>query len=475
MDQSQVPMRAASFRFCWPFLLSALFLPACGTISPGDRSHVAVPESWKAARGAPADAETLAHWWRRMGDPVLDELITRALVNNFDIRTARSRIAEARARRSLETAAFFPSIGGSVSGRTDRSKNQGVVSESERYNAALDASWEIDLFGKQYQRRRAAGADYDQSVENFYATQVSLAAEVAQTYVTLRSAQQQMAIVEKNLKAREETVQLTRWRAEAGEGSELDAQQATSTLEQARGTLPTLRQTIRQSGNDLALLCGEPPGRLDARLARSRDLPETPGRLAIGIPADTLRQRPDIRAAEAGFIAAVARRRAAALERLPSLNLSGSIGVEALKAGRLPSPESTAASLLGSLSAPIFDAGRIRQNIRIASETEEQALIAYDRSILTALVEVENALIAIQESASRIVTLRRAIAAARQAEDLASQQYTAGLVDLLVVLEAQRTLLSLEEQLVTTRANQVTAHVQLYKALGGGWQPLSRS
>lgn len=468
-------MRLALPRFGLLAGLGIFLLCGCGAISPEERSSVKIPDQWKAARrNAPADPQALARWWRQMGDPVLDKLIAKALANNLDIRTARSRIAEARARRNLETAGFFPTVNGSVSGRTDRSKNQGIVSENERYNAALDASWEIDLFGKQYQRRRAAGADYDQSVEELYATRVSLAAEVAQAYITLRSAQRQMAIVEENLEAREETVQLTRWRAQAGEGSELDAQQATSTLEQARGTLPSLRQTIRQTGNDLALLCAETPGSLDALLARPRDFPSIPRRLAIGIPAETLRQRPDVRAAGDAFIASVARRRAAALERLPSLNLSGSIGVEALKAGRLPSPESTAASLLGSLSAPIFDAGRIRQNVRIATAAEEQALIAYDQSILNALREVENALIAIEETAKRITTLRRAISAARQAEELASQQYTAGLVDLLVVLEAQRTLLSLEEQLATTRANQITAHIQLYKALGGGWEPLAR-
>ncbi|HWL52259.1 MAG TPA: efflux transporter outer membrane subunit [Chthoniobacteraceae bacterium] len=461
-------LRLALLGTALPLLVSCV-----GSRPASERSGVPVPAAWRAGGDGALDVAALAHWWRRFRDPVLDELIARAFEGSPDLRTSVSRIREARARRGLATSAFFPTVSGRTSGRTERSKNHdlNIVTESERYSASLDASWEIDLFGKQFEQYKASSADYRQAVENFFSARVSLAAEVAEVYMTLRSAEEQARVVEQNLSLREETVQLTRWRAEAGQTSELDLQQAISTLEQARGTLPALRQSVLQNRNQLALLCGLTPGGLDAVLAKPRGLPKLPPRLAVGIPAEALRQRPDVRAAEEALLAATARTEAAWRERLPTLSLSGTIGIEALKAGRLFSPQSSASSLVGTLAAPIFDAGRIRQNIRIQNEQEKQALIAYEATVLRALSEVENALIAIRQTAERLAVLDNARAAALAAAVLAQQQYEAGLVDLTVVLDAQRVLLSIEEQQMTTRANQLSAHIQLYKALGGGWQP----
>ena len=220
------------------------------------------------------------------------------------------------------------------------------------------------------------------------------------------------------------------------------------------------------------MLSGSTPGALDALLATPHAVPAVPQDLAIGIPAETLRQRPDVRAAERGVDAAFARTSAAQRQRLPSLSLTGSLGVEALKADHLFSPESTITSLLGSLSAPIFNAGRIRANITIQSELGKQAVNAYESIVLTALSEVENALVAVKRNAERLDILTRATTAERDAAKLAGLQYEAGQVDLFVSLEAQRTLLSLEQLEVTTSADRITAYIQLYKALGGGWSHL---
>ncbi len=455
--------------FALPFLLAA-----CATRPASERSRVEVPGEWRGGNGkGQLDTAALAQWWKRFRDPTLNAVIAKAWEGSRDLESAASRIAEARARRGLETSAFFPTISGRTSGRTERSKNHetGIVAESERYSASLDASWEIDLFGKQAQRLRASSADLRAAEANFQSAQVSLAAEVAQAYIALRSAEAQYAVIERNLALRSQTLDFTRWRSEAGTGSALDLDQALSTFESARAALPALQQTIGEGRNQLALLCGLPPGALDALLAKKSGLPSVPSRLAIGIPAETLRQRPDIRAAEEALLSATARTDAAVLERLPTLTLSGTIGVDALKAGRLFSPASSASSLLGTLAAPIFDAGRIRQNIRISNEQERQALIAYEAAVLKALSEVENALLAVRQTGERLAILQKAHAAARSAASLAAQQYEAGVVDLLVVLEAQRTLLGLEEQQTITRANQLSAHLQLYKALGGGWSP----
>ncbi|EIQ01169.1 efflux transporter, outer membrane factor lipoprotein, NodT family [Opitutaceae bacterium TAV1] len=479
---------AACVRYLPPLAVAALLgLSSCA--STADRRDAAtasiagaVPGQWQhasaspAATGTPAaaplDTSALVAWWTRFNDPVLDQLVTEALKTSPDLRTALSKIEESRARRGVEKANLFPTLSGSVSGREDynRNHNTGTSTRGDSYAAGLDASWEIDLFGRQRRTLDAATADLAQTEENYHAARVSLVAEVAAAYVSLRSAEEQLAVVEETLATRTETTQIAQWREQAGTGSALDTQQAISTLEQARAALPLLRQTISQTRNQLALLSGLVPGALDTLLAQSRPVPAVPAGIAIGIPADTLRQRPDVRAAERGLEAAIARTGAAERQRLPSLNLSGSLGVEALKAGRLFSPDTTIGSLIGSLSAPLFDAGNIRQQIRIQSALEEQALIGYESTVLTALSEVEDALVAVQRTAERLEILDKATAAAAEAASLAELQYKAGTVDLGTVLDAQRTLLGLREQQVSTTADRTAAHIQLYKSLGGGWE-----
>jgi NodT family efflux transporter outer membrane factor (OMF) lipoprotein len=470
-------------------ILPAVILSAC-TSSPTAKEQIAaqvtVPHHWRqteAGSDTPAaldatsldvaalDVAALASWWTRFNDPVLDRLITGALANSPDIRTALSKISESRARRAVEKSSLLPTLSASMTGRESYSRDHlaHTSASGDSYAASLDAGWEIDLFGRQRLALDAATADLAQTRENFHAAQVSLAAEVADAYVTLRSGENQLAVLERNIASRTETTQLTLWREQAGLASALDSQQSLSTLEQARASLPSLRQTIAESRNRLALLCGRAPGTLDALLAENRPVPAPPPALPTGIPAETLRQRPDIRAAEHSLEAATSRTAAARRARLPSLNLAGSIGVETLNAGDLLSPDNTVASLLGSLTAPIFQGGRIRQNILIQTELQKQALIAYESSVLTALNEVENALVAVRRLAERTATLDAAANAATTAADLAAWQYEAGQVDLLTVLDAQRTRLGIEEQQVSATAGLTSAHIQLYKALGGGW------
>ena len=455
----------------------ALLLPGCATIGgrPSTASTVATPTTWTqtaiAARPGALDTAALADWWKRFNDPVLDALISDALAHNPDVRIALSRIAQARATRIVEKSGLLPSLSAGVSGQGKRTRDHraDIVSESDNYSASLDASWEIDLFGKQRLALAAADADLAQTEENFHAAQVSLAAEVATAYVDLRSAEAQLAVVRRSLDSREETARLTRWRQEAGVGDILDTRQAESALEQARASIPALQQTASETRNQLAVLSGRAPGSLDVLLGSTERVPAAPAALAIGIPAETLRQRPDVRAAGHAVEAASKRSEAARRERLPSLNLSGSLGVEAGELGRLASPSATIAGIAGSLTAPIFSAGRISANIRIQDETARQALTTYESTVLDALAEVENALEAIRRQTERRASLELAAAAAREAHTLARQRYEAGSVDFLQVLDAERTLLSAEQSLVTTDADLSSAHVRLYKALGGGW------
>jgi len=455
-----------------------LMLGACSHPGVGEQAaqSVVVPTGWQHGTGAAGalDPAALTRWWERFNDPVLNELITGALRSSPDVRTALSKIVEYRARSGVARAGLFPGLTANVTGggTTTKDRTTNLTTRTEDYSAALDASWQVDLFGMQHQTLKAAAADLAQTEENYYGAQVSLAAEVASAYVILRSAEAQLAVVTHSLGTRDETVQLTQWREQAGTGNSLDTQQAISIREQTRSSLPALQLTIAQVTNQLALLSGRTPGALDVLLAGPRALPAVPADLALGVPAETLRQRPDVCAAERGLEAAVARTSAARRQRLPELNLTGSIGVDALHAGQLFSPAAIFASLLGSLTAPIFDSGRIGATITIQSEQEKQALNTYETTVLTALTDVENALVAIQRNSERLDMLNQATAAAGQAATLAGLQYQAGQVDLLVSLVAQRTLLDLQQQVVTTSADRITAHIQLYKALGGGWTHL---
>lgn len=472
--------------FLKPFLRSSLGLPigaaltlfgGCVTLPDATRhaSTIAVPDHWQqAADIASPSADELAQWWTRFNDPVLNQLVADALHSSPDIRTAVSRITESRARWQGERANLFPSVTAALSGQSSRSRNRstGVVTEGESYQAGLDASWQTDLFGQQRLTISAAEADLRQTEQTLYSAQVALAAEVATAYVTLRSAAAQLEVVEGSLRTRQETLEITQWREQAGLITSLDTQQSLSALEQARASLPALQLTLEQTRNTIALLCGKTPGSVDALLEVKRPVPELATTVGVGIPADTLRQRPDVRAAEAALQAASARTQASERERFPSLSLSGSIGVEALKAGRLFDPAAITSSVFGSLTAPIFDAGRIRQQVQIQTAAEEQAFINYESTVLTALSEVENALVAERRTVERRAVLDRATSAAHSAATLAEQQYEAGQVDLLTVLDAQRTLLNLQQQQVTTLADLTHTHIQLYKALGGGWAAL---
>ena len=459
----------------WPHWLALACLPCvawASTSTAASSAQVSVPAQWQAGAAAGAlDTAARAQWWKRFDDPVLEQLVDTALRQSPTIRTALSKIAAARATKNIERAGLLPSISADASGSGTRTtvRRTDITTTTESYGASLDASWEIDLFGKQSLALAAAQADLAQTSENLHAAQVTLAAEVATAYVTLRSTEAQLAALEASVAAQEATTQVARWREQAGLVSGLDAQQAVAALEQARASLPSLRQTLDETRNKLSTLCGRAPGELDTILATARPLPAVPATLAVGIPAETLRQRPDIRAAERGLEAAVARRKSAQRDRLPSLSLTGSLGVESLKAGDIFSPERNLSRLVGNLTAPIFAGGRMSAAIAVKTESERQALIAYESAVLAALAEVENAQTAVVRTSERLDSLTLAAAAAREAASLAAQKYQAGEADMLTALDAQRTSLSLDQQQVSAAAARLAAHIQLYKSLGGGW------
>ena len=455
------------------FLLSCAFvLGGCALKTPLIPEHP-LPSDWKNAAGFPvaSSSRDLSRWWGEFSDPTLNRLISDAVRNSPDIATASSRIRESRAIRKATASSLFPSLNASAGARSSTTHTDGFgTNSSESYTAGLDASWEIDLFGGRRSDLQAASANLGAVEETYHSVEASIASEIAIAYTNLRAAEARLEVVRRSLKSREETYQLASFRLQAGTIDALEEQQALTSLEQARASIPSLEQTASQARNLISLLSGKTPGSLDPLLNNGKNsIPSPPSSLAIGIPADTLRQRPDLRIAGYQWLSAAASTRSAQADRYPTLNLSGSLGLNTLRASKIFNPETTSADLIAGITAPIFDAGRIRANIEAQTEVQEQALQNYRGVVLTALSEVEDSLIACRRTAERLATLERATDAARQAEELADQRYEAGVIDLLTVLDAQRTLLSLEETLVTVRADRTAAYIQLYKALGGGW------
>lgn len=463
-------------------LLATLALSACMTVGPDYHApQVAVPAAWMmAGDGRGSDPAVLAAWWRQFNDPVLDGLVADALAANLDLATARAQLREARARRLLAGAQLGPSVNASGSAARSRSSAEsgsGSGNALNLYSAGFDASWEPDVFGGLRRGAEAAEADLGAAVESLRDVQVSLLAEVVLNYVELRTAGRRLAVTEDSAAAREETHALARWRLQAGLVSELDTAQALTELESARAALPALRTAIVEARNRLAVLCGRAPGELAARLSgaetKGAAIPLAAEAIFAGIPADVLRQRPDVRAGERRLAAQTARLGEAQAARYPSFSLSGSVGVEALRLGALGNSGAVARSLLAGVTAPIFDSGRIAANVEIQDALLEQARVAYQGVVLTALEDVENALVAVANGTERRAQLARATEAARLTLQIAQHRYATGLTDFLTVLDSQRTLLGLEDELASSTGDLASAQIQLYKALGGGWSSAS--
>lgn len=459
-------------------LLTAILLAGCAAVGPDYAApEPATPATWRGAAAAtvavaPTAPADLANWWRQLDDPTLTGLIEQALQTSLDLRTAQAKLREARARRALAGAELFPTVSGSAAGRRVKASGEsGGGGTANRFSAGFDASWELDVFGGLRRGVEAAQADLEASEASLRDVQVSLAAEAAINYVELRASQAALDIARANAASQAETLQLTQWRAQAGLTSTLDVEQARANLEQTQAQIPSLETSRAEAEQRLAILLGQPPGALAERLAQPGGIPRIPARVTVGIPADTLRQRPDVGVAERRLAAETARIGVAEAQAYPNFSLGGSLSLEALTVGALSSGDAVAGSVLGSLAAPIFNAGRIRQQVNIQTAVQEQAWVNYEATVLNALGEVENALVALANTRQRQNHLREAVDAARLAARLARHRYSAGLSDFQTVLDTERTVLTVEDKLVLSEADGVKTLIQLYKALGGGWSP----
>jgi multidrug efflux system outer membrane protein len=430
---------------------------------------VDVPPSWsgKEVAARPATA-SLASWWLRFDDPLLVDLVASALQSNTTVRSAQGALRQARALRDGAAAGLLPQLGTSASAQRSKAGTAGPVNN---FKVGLDASWEADLFGANRSALDASESAARASDASLADVQVSIAAEVALSYITLRSTQARLAIAQDNLASQRDTLQITQWRLQAGLVSSLAAEQARASAEQTAAQLPLLITGIAQAQHALAVLTGQAPAALSTMLQTAAPVPQAAENLALSLPADTLRQRPDVRAAQFQVAAAAARVSQAEAARLPDLKLSGSLGLNALTVGALGGSGALVASILAGVSMPLFDGGAGRAQVQAQQGALEQSRAAYQAAVLTALKDVEDALIALSGDRERLAGLQRAAISAGRAAALARQQFSSGLVDFQTVLETQRSRLSTEDAVATANADVSADHVRLYKALGGGWAP----
>ncbi|MDY6986616.1 MAG: efflux transporter outer membrane subunit [Thermodesulfobacteriota bacterium] len=457
-----------------------LMITGCAAVGPGYvPPEKTSPAEWHTdlkdgLQVRSADPKILADWWNTLNDPILSDLIEQAVGGNLDLKQAKARVREARARRGISRTDQFPILDASGAATKSRSsENSGTGAETELYAAGFDAGWEMDIFGGVRRSVEAAQADLEASRADLQDVLVSLLAETALNYVEARSYQTRLAAAEANLKAQEKTYDLIVSRYEAGLSDELAVQQARYNLEDTRSQIPLLRTGLEAAQNRLAVLIGQLPGAVHEQLAERRPIPVTPVTVAVGVPADTLRRRPDIRRVERELAAQTARIGVATADLYPKFRLAGSIGLESLESAVFFESASRSWGIGPSFSWNIFDAGAIRQNIEVQSARQEQYVIAYEAAVLRALEEVENTLTAYAEEQLRRERLLDAVDAAKRAEELSQDQYKAGLVDFSNVLDAQRSLLSFEDQLAQSDGTVTSNLISLYKALGGGWTGLS--
>jgi len=410
----------------------------------------------------------IGKWWTVFNDKTLDSLITRALKANLDLKQAESRIRQARAELGVVTSGFWPAA--EASGEYRRSRNSQTMNSVNLYQAGLDASWELDIFGGTRRAVEAADAAVTASTDDYRDVLVTLMGEVALNYINLRGYQQQITIAKENLLAQEHSAELTRKLFLGEFKSKLDLVNAEAQTATTRSQIPVLEAQARQTIYTLSVLLADESSALINELSNNTPVPVIPPEVPVGLPSDLLRRRPDIRRAEAQLHEATARIGMAASDLFPKFSLTGSVGTSGSSSSSLVKWDNRFYSVGPTVTWAIFNAGKIRSAVKVQNELEQQSLFAYQKTVLTALSDVERALVAYIKEQQRRKALIDAVAKNQQAVTLSTQLYTEGQTDFLNVLISQRALYSAQDALAQSERTAATDLVAIYKALGGGWE-----
>jgi NodT family efflux transporter outer membrane factor (OMF) lipoprotein len=487
-------------------LASTGALTGC-TLGPNfQRPGWASPESWFAgpkekvapARSMPVAEPVDPEWWSLFHDPVLTGLEQRVAGENLDVKTAGIRLTESRAQLSVARAALFPTVNGHASYVRQQASNNGffaVIPSAAGATAAngasgnsaggvqsgglkpfdifqggFDASWEIDLWGGVARSVESASATTEAATEATRFALLSSMAEVARDYIQLRGVQAQLAIARDNVRTARQSLDLTQQRAAGGVTTDLDVANASAQLRTTLAQIPALEQQEAQTINALSLLLGQPPNALRADLQTAKPVPPVPPVVPVGLPSELARRRPDIRQAEAQLHAATADIGVAEANFYPSVNLTGSFGLQSLQFGKLFNLNSKQYSVGPGLTIPIFQGGQLRATLQLREAQQQEAAVNFQKTVLQAWHDVDNALTAYQAEQSRRDELIQAVAENRRALGLAQSRYQQGVADFLTVLDAERSLLAAQLQLADSTTTVSSNLVALYKALGGGWE-----
>lgn len=464
-----------------PAIMLLAGLSGCAVGPDYRRPDTRLPQVFHNIRqeGAKVKQEQLSRWWTSFNDPSLTSLIEQAVQANIDLRIAAARVKEARAFYGITDADRWPMINGlgsynrsRTSENTPQAKRAGLPGgiTYDLFQVGTDASWEIDLFGGVSRAAEAASADIEASEEALRLVMVTLCGDVAKNYIEFRGVERQIALTRLAIQSQQNTLELTNVRYKAGLSPYLDVTRAEALLASTRALLPSLEKSSRQSAHRIAMLLGKEPGVVMPELSMESPVPVPSRDIVVSLPSDLLLRRPDIRRSERELASASARIGVATSDLFPKFSLTGSFGLQSGAVEDLDSYSSRFWSAGPAVRWPLFAAGRIKANIKVQDARYEQALARYDQVVLSTLEEVENALVAYYAEQDRVSALAQSAAANRAAKALTNELYAKGLIDFLGLLEAERSLLASESQLVQSEAAFSISIVTLYKALGGGWE-----
>lgn len=412
-------------------------------------------------------------WWKTFNDPLLDELVQEAFAQNLTLRQAGLRVVQAMAERGIAVGEFFPqsqAIGGGFTRTKDSENPPNPEPYFNTYDVGFDAAWELDLWGKFRRNLETADAVLEASLASYDDVMVSLVAEVAATYIDVRTLQVLIEIEEENVKIQERSLELAESRFRNGQTSELDVADAKSVLAQTRALVPGQRAALRQAMYQLSFLLGQPPTDLAQRLGDAKEIPTAPAEIAVGLPADLLRRRPDIRLAERTAAARSAQIGLAEAALYPAFSLAGSIGLRSDESGDLLETDSWTGSISPGFSWPILNYGRLENNVRVQDALFQSAILDYQNAVLAAAQEVEGALAEFLTSQEQVKYYQESVTASERSLELSTIRYKEGSSTFTRVLDAQEQLRQTQESLVNAQGSVAQSLIATYKALGGGWE-----
>jgi outer membrane protein, multidrug efflux system len=453
------------------FLAAALPIAGC-TVGPDYRprgaTELGVPDGYSVP-APPQQQEDLTRWWSRFDDPMLARLVEQGRAANLDVAQAVARLRQARESLAQSRSALLPQISASAGYSRDvRIAGTSFGGGNDNFSIGADANYQVDLFGGIRRGVEASQGDYQAAGFDYAAVLISVEAEIARNYVLARLAQLQLANARESLGLQDDNLQIAQWRVQAGLVSTIDQEQARTQRAQTAASIPTIEASYNSFVSRLGVLTGQAPGALKGELEAVKPIPRGPASVAVGIPGDTLRQRPDVRSAERNLAAATARIGVATAQLYPALSIGGSLNSGGGAIGTLF--DAISGRLFAGIAQTIFDGGRLRSQVRSSEAAAEGAFLAYKSTVLQALEDVENAIVALQSSQERERQFAIALEAANNQAILARMQYRSGLTDFTTLNQAESQLLSARNGLAQARSDQATSLIALYLALGGGWE-----